>query len=353
MLLDGLHVPLTVPFYRDGAVYYRKLEHNVGRLSLTPATALVAFGFGSEAQAISDEETFACLRTVAGVAAKEKVLVARIERGSVDAALRVAESAAEADFDAVLLPAPAAWQRQENTVESLAAVYFRTVADRSPLPVVLWSGDGGVHARLSVEELTSLATHPHILGLYDVALDAERLRKVREATAEIRREVVVTPVFAPVTGRMLTVEKSAGKADFVSAEALSGGVALATAPPAPALKTRTRSVGFQVLGAGSIETTCDLLQAGAPGVLPILAAPAPQGCHEVLAAWKDGNPELAREKQDRLLAADAVCAKLGIAGLKYACDLNGYYGGAPRLPHLPPTAEERMGIEAAFRYVRN
>lgn len=353
MLLDGLHVPLTAPFYRDGALYLRKLEHNVGRLSLTPASALVAFGFGSEAQALSDEETAASLRSIGEVAAKEKVLICRIERGSVAAALPVAEQAATAGFDAVLLPAPPRWAREGSGAPgSLAAVYLRSMADRSPLPVVLWSGDGAAHAQLALEEVAELAAHPNVLGLYDVALDAARFRKLQAATAGVRREVVVTPVFAPVTGRMLTVAPQ-GRGDFVSADALGGGVALATAPPPPAFKTRTRSVGFQMLGAGSTEIVCNLLEAGAPGVAPLLAAAAPQACYEVLAAWKDGNQALAREKQERLAEPDAVCARLGIAGVKYACDLNGLYGGVPRLPYLPLTAETRAEVEAAFRYVRN
>ena len=85
----------------------------------------------------------------------------------------------------------------------------------------------------------------------------------------------------------------------------------------------------------------------------MLAAAAPQGCFEVLAAWKDGNPALAKDKQERLAAADAVCSRRGIAGVKYACDLNGYYGGMPRLPRVGPSAEQRAEIEEAFRSVRN
>ncbi len=356
MLLDGLHVPLTVPFYRGGALYYRKLEHNVSRLSQTPASALIAFGFGSEAQALSDAETAESLRTIASVAAKEKVLIARIERSSVTTAVAMAEQAAAADFDAVLLAAPARWARGSDTAQSAgstASVYFRTVADRSPLPVILWSGEGSVHAPISEREIAELAMHPQVLGLYDIALDAARLRKLQAATAAVKREVVVTPVFAAATNRMLNSVESEGKADFVPAATLGGGVALASAPPRPALKTRTRTVGFQMLGAGSTRNMCDLLEAGSPGVSPLLAAAAPQACYEVLAAWKDGNPQLAREKQERLALPDDVSARLGLGAVKYACDLNGYYGGAPRLPYLTPTAEERAEIEAAFRYVRN
>ncbi len=348
MLLDGLHVPLTTPFYRDGALYYRKLEHNVGRLSLTPASGLIAFGFGAEAQAISDGETAESLRVIADTAAKEKVLIARVERGSVAASLAVADQASAAGFDVVLLPVPTLWQKG-----ALAALYLRSIADRSPLPIALWSGDCHAHAALSPEVIAELAQHPNVLGMYDVALTAGRFRALREATAGVQREATVTTVFAPVTGRMLQQNEPQGRGDFVSAEALSGGIALAAAPPKPALKTRTRSVGFQILGAGSTQGICDLLEAGAPGVSPLLAAAAPQAVYEVLAAWKDGNPELAKEKQERLTEPDAACVELGLAAFKYAGDLNGYFGGVPRLPYLPLNAEGRLAIETAFRYVRN
>src|ERR1700679_1693485 len=54
MLIDGMHIPLTVPFNRDGESYLRKLEYNVGRYSLTPAAGLVALV--AEGAALSDDE---------------------------------------------------------------------------------------------------------------------------------------------------------------------------------------------------------------------------------------------------------------------------------------------------------
>jgi 4-hydroxy-2-oxoglutarate aldolase len=34
--------------------------------------------------------------------------------------------------------------------------------------------------------------------------------------------------------------------------------------------------------------------------------------------------------------------------VKYAMDLNGYYGGSPRLPLTPPPADAKREIEEAF-----
>ena len=87
--------------------------------------------------------------------------------------------------------------------------------------------------------------------------------------------------------------------------------------------------------------------------MPRLAACAPQAVHEVWAAYKDGDPKLALEKQERLVAADQLLATLGVPGVKYAADLNGYYGGFPRLPRLPLTAEQRTVVERAMSSLRN
>src|SRR5262249_37697581 len=81
------------------------------------------------------------------------------------------------------------------------------------------------------------------------------------------------------------------------------------------------------------------LQVGASGGVMAFAAPAPTICFEIYAAWRDNDIELARSKQEALgPAAKKVVSELGIPAVKYALDLNGYYGGLPRLPLLPLTA---------------
>jgi dihydrodipicolinate synthase/N-acetylneuraminate lyase len=203
------------------------------------------------------------------------------------------------------------------------------------------------------EMAVELAAHPNVIGMIDAALTPERFEQIAAATRKVKREVTVTTVFAAVTRRMVETE-SEGPATFVAAEALSsGGSSVAVAPPKPALKTRTKNVGFQMIGAGRASAAVPLLEAGASGVMPEAAACVPQGCHEVLAAFKDGDPALARLKAARLEGADEVVRVLGVAGVKYGCDLNGYYGGAPRLPRVALNAEQRARVEKALREIRN
>src|SRR5476651_2605324 len=172
MLIDGIQIPLTVPFYRDGASYWRKLEHNVGRYSLTPATGLVAMPPGGEAGALSDAEVVETLQVVSVAAAREKVLVAGIEKESVRGALWVAEQAAKAGFDAVLLSAPSLKLSAEE-----AGVYFAAVADSSALPVML---SGGIE--IPVEQVAELAAHSNVMGMYVQELSADHYRAIAAAT---------------------------------------------------------------------------------------------------------------------------------------------------------------------------
>ena len=104
---------------------------------------------------------------------------------------------------------------------------------------------------------------------------------------------------------------------------------------------------------GSAQTLLPSLAAGATGGILAMAAFAPQACAEIYMAWKDRDPKVAEEKQQRVVdAADLVCGRLGIPGVKYGCDLNGYYGGTARLPLLPLTAEERQQVEDRLSNIR-
>jgi dihydrodipicolinate synthase/N-acetylneuraminate lyase len=44
---------------------------------------------------------------------------------------------------------------------------------------------------------------------------------------------------------------------------------------------------------------------------------------------------------------------LGIAGVKYACDFNGFFGGHARSPLLPLAAQEKAEIENLLAEIRN
>ena len=68
------------------------------------------------------------------------------------------------------------------------------------------------------------------------------------------------------------------------------------------MKTRQKEVGFQVL-VGAAHKLHPSLDAGAVGAILAFACPAPTACYEIYAAWKEGDAELARLKQERIAKA--------------------------------------------------
>ncbi len=345
MLLEGLHLPLTTPFYPDGRLNLRKLEHNVDRYSRTPVAALVALAEVGEPAMLSDGESRELLEVAMGAAAETKVMIAGVSRGSVAGTLELAEFVATLRYDAVLVKRPG-FLHAGQVRETLT--YFQVVADRSPVPLVLYSTAA---APLPAEVVAELALHPQVIALADEGV--ARISDLKVLTAEARHEVTVTTVFAAATGRMLAMKDAGGAATFVSAESLGGGGAVATAPPKPAVKTRTKTVGFQIVAASSAGMLGGL-RTGAVGAMPGFAVCAPQACYEVLAAWKDDDQALAEEKQARLTHAIALVEEeLGVPGLRYGCDLNGYFGGRPRLPLLPLSGEAREQVEAVMKGIRS
>ena len=66
MLLQGIFPPITTPFYPDGNVYFKKLEHNVERYSKTPVAGIVVLGSTGEAIMLSDDERREGLESCAG-----------------------------------------------------------------------------------------------------------------------------------------------------------------------------------------------------------------------------------------------------------------------------------------------
>ena len=353
MLLEGVFAPVTTPFYPDERIYFKKLEFNVSRLSLTALAGLVVLGSTGEAVALDDAETLEVLRAAAESAAEDKVLIAGVGRESVKATVNLAEAAAAAGYDAVLVRNPS-YYRPQLTPEALL-YFFRSVADRSPLPVILYSIPKFTQAEIPLEVVAELAEHANIIGLKESSGIVERVRDVVQATRlSPRRTVTVTPIFEAVTGRMMAA-KPAAAGNFISAEGLAGGagVALAVAPPAPARKTRTREVGFQVL-TGSAGSLKESLDAGASGAILAFATCAPQACQEIYTAWKEHDDRLAIDKQRKIAEASSfVASKLGIPGIKYACDFNGYFGGKARAPLLPLTADERAEVERLLAQIRN
>jgi 4-hydroxy-2-oxoglutarate aldolase len=354
MLLAGIFPPITTPFYPDGNVYYKKIEHNVDRYSKTPAAGIVVLGSTGEAIFLSDQEQRDVLKTAREAAAPHKVLIAGTGSEAAINTLRMTEYAAELGYDVALVRTPFYYKKLMQPANILA--FYRTVADRSPLPILIYSVPPFTGYDIPADLVIELSGHPNIIGIKESGGDVEKIRRMVEGTRQVKRSATVTETFEAVTPRMLKAASAGnGGGELISIGGASGaGKPSSSAVTVVAgLKTRQKEVGFQVL-VGAAQKLEPSLQVGAVGAVLGFAAPAPTACYEIYAAFKEGDHELAKLKQEKIAKAAArIIGDLGIAATKYAADLNGYYGGPPRLPLLPITAEVKTEVEQLMSDIRN
>jgi dihydrodipicolinate synthase/N-acetylneuraminate lyase len=278
---------------------------------------------------------------------------------------------------------PHYYKKQMLPANQLA--FYRTVADRSALPIIIYNFPQATGYDLPAEIVVELASHPNIVAIKESSGNLDKVKAMVEGTRNLnaKRQATVTETFDAVTPRMLkaaAAESETQSMELVSVAALSGSAESmerraslrqaqgklscvdGDAAPRPSssavtavgkLKTRQKEVGFQVM-VGAAHQLEPSLGRGAVGAILAFASPAPMACYEIYAALKDGDSALAREKQERVkAAAQRVVGELGVPGVKYSMDLNGYYGGPSRLPFLPLSGEQKAEIEKLMAGIRS
>jgi 4-hydroxy-2-oxoglutarate aldolase len=219
-------------------------------------------------------------------AAPGKLLIAGTGAESTAETILRTKRAASFGYDVALVKTPYYYKPAYNSEVYLR--HYRSVADASPIPVLLYSVPVFTGITLETPEIVALAQHANIIG-------------IKDSSGVIQRTV-------EVTGQ------------------------------APA--------DFQVL-TGSAPVLYPALVSGAKGAILALASALPEKCVELFELFNGGRHAEARELQQRLaVASKAIVSEGGIAGLKYAMDLCGYHGGLPRLPLLPVGAEKKQRIAA-------
>lgn len=286
-MLQGLFPPLPTPF-AAGAFAPDRLSANIARLCERPLDGFVVLGSNGEAPLLEDDERASIIRTARAALSGGRVLIAGAGRESTAATIRSVSEAFALGADAALVGVPC-YYRPQMTREVLREHYLR-VADASDGPILLYSVP--VFTGLPVEPALfgELLRHERIIGIKDSAGDTDNLVALVEAARRAGR-----PDACILAG---------------SARSLVGGAAV-----------------------------------GIAGAILAVASLVPELCAEAFTRARRGEAAAASAAADRITPlADAVTRAHGVAGLKAAFDLLGWFGGDPRPPLLPagPAAREEI-----------
>ncbi|MFC1713050.1 dihydrodipicolinate synthase family protein [Candidatus Poribacteria bacterium] len=271
--LSGIFAPVSTPFADNETVDLAALRFNIEHYAQTEIRGYVALGSNGENKSLTEEEKRDVLGTVIRGRGQNQIVIA----GAIYEAQRDTERflklAADMGADFGLVLSPSYFKRQMT--EDVLHRYFATVADTSPVPLLLYNAPGFSGITLSPELVQCLAVHPNIVGMKD--------------------------------------------------SARSG------------IEAFLRSSGdtFRVM-AGSINFLFPAMMAGAIGGTVSLANSFPHIAVELYncGAAQDGKGgEVLQEKACRI--NKGISGTYGVPGVKAAMNLAGLRGGIPRRPLLP------------------
>jgi 4-hydroxy-2-oxoglutarate aldolase len=253
----------------------------------------VVCGSTGESVMLTMEEKFSLFEMVAKWTAPEKLLIAGTGMESVRETVCLTNRAAEMGYRAAMVRTPHYYKPLLNNAAA-QMLYYRSVADAAKIPLIIYNWPQITGVDIAPDAVAALSEHPNIAAIKE---SSGNIEKVMQMIREVKP-------------------------------------------------------GFQVM-VGSAPTLWPSLLMGASGAILAYANAAPYSTIAIWEAYRTRDEAAGRDWQNRIArAAVLVTVKYGIPGLKHAMDLNGYYGGPPRLPLIPASPQAQAEIEEAFREIK-
>lgn len=253
-----------------------------------PVDGLVVAGSTGEAPLLDEIEILRLTEWARETAPDGVAVVTGTGCESTRGTVRLTRLAAEAGAGAVLVRPPA-YYAGAMTEEALS-VHYRTLADASPIPVILYHIPKYVPVPLGPDLVGRLIEHDNIIGIKDSSGDVQNLGALVNACA---------------------------------------------------------GHGSVMVGAGTL--LYGGLEVGAVGGVVAVGLLATAACAEIVSAWREGDTGRAGALQERVGPLHrSVVARQGVPGVKFGLDLLGLRGGAPRPPLLPANEASRQAVHGAL-----
>lgn len=275
--LSGLLLPITTPFKSDETIDIQGLTSNIEKWNSMGIAGYVVLGSTGERVNLNEREFLHVIEVTRKAVPPTMTFIVGAGQQSTRGTIDEIKAAANAGAEAVLVITPH-YYRSAITQDALVQ-HYRTVADASPTPIILYSMPDLTGIRIEPETAARLSEHHNIIGMKDSFNDLAKF------------------------------------ADAV----------------------RTTAQGFaMIIGNGTVFS--EALQAGARAGILAVGCCAPQICLDIYKAGQGRDLARATALQEKLTPlARAVTKTYGIGGLKAAMEMAGYVGGFVRAPLRAPS----------------
>jgi 4-hydroxy-2-oxoglutarate aldolase len=283
--LFGIYAPITTPFDNE-EVNLDILGENVSKYSNSPLAGYFVLGSNGEGKSLSEKEKIEIIKTVIEKKDPGQLVICGVGYESTKLTREFTKIAADLGSDVISVLTPY-YFRKYMSDEALLR-YFINIADNSPIPIMVYNASSFTNITISISLFKLLIEHPNIIGMKD------------SSQGNI----------------FLYLEYSSDK--------------------------------FVILS-GTTNYLLPSLLFGASGGIVSLANYLPQQCFELYQAVLINNMDKAKSLHQKLLRINRIVSgSYGVAGVKYAMDLVGYYGGIPRLPLLPLDENDKVTIKKSI-----
>jgi 4-hydroxy-2-oxoglutarate aldolase len=284
--LTGIIPPLITPFV-DDEVSTEKLLENLSKYESHMLSGYVLFGSNGESVFLTREEKLKIVQTVREHT--NRTLVVGTGLDSIKETISLSNEAAELGANYALVITPSFFKSEMKHRSFLN--YYTRVAESVMIPIIIYNVPKFTNVNIEVETIIEISTHPNIIGLKDSTENPSRISE---------------------------------------------------------LKASVHS-GFKLIVGTASVLYSGLLSGASAGILA-LANVAPDQCYQIYRFFKEREFDKALEVQNKMIPVNkAITSKFGVAGLKAAMDLLGYFGGSPRLPLEPLNEAQQIELKMILK----
>ena len=169
---------MITPFTEEGALDLDGAQRLADHLVSRGCDGLVLSGTTGESPTTTDAEKAALVEAVREAVDGRASVVAGVGTFDTRHTAELAREAEKAGADGVLVVSPYYSRPPQDALEE----HFRTVADASGLPVVLYDIPGRTGTRIESDTMMRLAEHPRIVAVKDCSYDFLAAQKVLART---------------------------------------------------------------------------------------------------------------------------------------------------------------------------
>jgi len=278
---------IVTPFDDNGEIDFNATKTLVEHLITNGTDGLVVAGTTGESPTLTTEEKIELFKCVVEAAAGRVPVIAGTGSNNTKASINLTKLAEETGVDGIMLVAP---YYNKPSQEGLYQ-HFKTIAQSTSLPVMLYNIPGRSVVNISVETIVRLSAIPNVVSIKEASGDLDTMAEIISKTPS----------------------------DFT-------------------------------LYSGDDGLTIPVLAIGGAGVVSVASHIIGNEMQEMIDAFKSGDIQKAAATHRNLLPLmRALFIAPSPSPVKAALNLNGTHVGGVRLPMVPLSNEEQSALEKVLQ----